>query len=64
MDYVPHTKFQWVGFLLWFFFTSSVEYFLGKTDKVKASSILELVFCLIAGFFAILFVALRLGKKK
>lgn len=37
-DLIPQTKEQWIGFAVF----SLVNYFLGKTEKVKSNSVIEL----------------------
>ena len=39
----PQDRWQWVGFLTWFVLTSTVEYFIGKSNKTQASSIIEIM---------------------
>lgn len=43
MDIIPKTQMQWFGFFLWLALTLAVEYWLGRTQKTRAGSMIELV---------------------
>lgn len=47
MDYIPQNKWQWIAFVSY----AIIEAWLGKTDRVKASSVGELVVLAVSSLF-------------
>lgn len=54
MDFVPQTKTQWAGFAAFFLAQCVLEYWLGKTNKTRASSLVEVVFLIVVVAAALL----------
>lgn len=40
---IPQNKHQWLGFALWVLGHSLVEFWLGRTQKTQASSVIDFV---------------------
>ncbi len=53
-QFLPQTQCQLIGFIFWVICHSIVEFYLGRTTRIQAASIPELIFNLIKATYSLI----------